>query len=57
MNWFLWRPCTGITNICVPLAKWSDMLDGTYCIEDVLAMNVVMDEMLDAASKAKDSSA
>lgn len=44
VEWFLWRPCTGIEGICPPLAKWSDMLDGTYDIADVKLMHSVMDE-------------
>ncbi|RTQ01301.1 hypothetical protein EKN38_13080 [Enterobacter sp. WCHEn045836] len=53
VDWFLWRPCTGIGNLCPPLAAWSDMTDGTYSIEEVQMMHDAMDDLIDAADKAK----
>jgi hypothetical protein len=29
-----------------PLAQWSDMIDGTYDLQDVKEMHSVMDEIL-----------
>ncbi|MCT8353941.1 MULTISPECIES: hypothetical protein [Photorhabdus] len=52
INWFLWRPCTGAGDACPPLAKWSDMLDGTYTIDDVQAMHAVMDDLVDSMERA-----
>ncbi len=45
VEWYLWRPCVGIEGACPPLARWSDMLDGTYSLEDVKQMHSVMDEI------------
>src|SRR5690606_9406472 len=45
IDWFLWRPCAGLGQRCPPLARWSDMLDGTYDLTDVLQMHCVMDEI------------
>jgi low affinity Fe/Cu permease len=35
------------------LAQWRDMIDGTYCLEDVQAMHDVLDEVMDAAERAR----
>lgn len=43
---YLWRPCVGIYGVCSPLASWSDMIDGTYTLEDVKDMHSVMDELV-----------
>lgn len=32
-------------DACPPLAKWSDMIDGTYELTDLLKMHDVMDEI------------
>ncbi|PNF10546.1 hypothetical protein A6J71_10455 [Enterobacter cancerogenus] len=53
VDWFLWRPCTGVGNICQPLARWTEMTDGTYSIEEVQMMHDAMDDLLDAAEKAR----
>lgn len=53
VDWFLWRPCTGAGDACPPLAKWSDMLDGTYTIEDVQAMHDAIDELIDVIERAR----
>ncbi|EKN5118395.1 hypothetical protein DYG59_06025 [Yersinia enterocolitica] len=45
VDWFLWRPCAGAGQHCPPLARWSDMLDGTYTIDDVQLMHDVLDEI------------
>ena len=45
VNWFLWQPCIGIPGICPPLAKWSDMTDGTLNIMEVWEMNEVLKEV------------
>jgi len=36
----------GIEGLSPPLARWSDMLDGTYTLEDVQQMHCVMDELI-----------
>ena len=46
VEWYLWRPCVGIQGLVEPLAKWSDMIDGTYQLKDVKDMHSVMDEIL-----------
>lgn len=46
VDWFLWRPCVGVNNLCPPLAKWSEMLDGTLDLADVKEMHSVMDELI-----------
>mgnify|MGYP000297073889 CR=1 FL=1 len=43
----------GIEGLCPPLAKWSDMLDGTYDIADVKEMHSVMDEVIHQREKAQ----
>jgi len=32
--------------MCPPLARWSDMLDGTYDLGDVKRMHAVLDELI-----------
>lgn len=53
MNWFLWRPCVGAGSVCPPLAHWSDMIDGTYTIDDVQMMHIAMDEVMAAVEAAR----
>lgn len=45
VDWFLWRPCVGISEACPPLAEYHHMLDGTYTIDDVQQMHYVLDEI------------
>lgn len=45
----------GIEGIIPPLAKWSDMTDGTYTLEDVKEMHSVMDELIHQREKARDA--
>jgi hypothetical protein len=40
-------------QLCPPLAKWSDMTDGTYSLEEIQLMHDAMDDIYDAAEKAK----
>lgn len=40
-------------SVCPPLARWSDMTDGTYSIEDVQMMHDAIDDLLDATEKAR----
>ncbi|WP_428848069.1 DUF6889 family protein [Serratia marcescens] len=35
------------------MAQWRDMIDGTYSLEDVQAMHDVLDEVIDAAERAR----
>ncbi|MGO3395299.1 MAG: DUF6889 family protein [Serratia proteamaculans] len=42
-------------QLCPSLAKWSDMIDGTYSLEDVQAMHDVLDEVIDAAERARNT--
>ncbi|MEQ9722247.1 hypothetical protein ABQG65_13805 [Yersinia alsatica] len=53
IDWLLWRPCTGAGQHCQPLARWSDMLDGTYIIDDVQQMHDVLDEIVAVVEKAR----
>ncbi|EPS8492384.1 hypothetical protein ACVH8U_001237 [Yersinia enterocolitica] len=46
VDWFLWRPCTGAGQHCPPLARWPDMLDGIYTIDDVQLMHDVLGEIM-----------
>lgn len=55
MDWFLWRPCAGLGETCPPLAKWSDMLDGTYDLADVQMMHCVMDEIEHQVERARNN--
>jgi len=41
------RCCTGVEGVCPPLAKWSDLMDGTYTICDVERFNQAIQEMVD----------
>lgn len=45
IDWLLWRPCVGLVDLCPPLARWSDMIDGTYDLMDVYEMHRVMDDL------------
>ncbi len=50
IDWFFMRPCVGLNDvsggvICPPLCKWSDLIDGTYSIADVMRFNITMDEL------------
>lgn len=40
-------------QLCPPLAKWSDMTDGTYSLEEIQLMHDAMDDIYDAAEKAR----
>ncbi|ABS46446.1 Uncharacterized protein YP598_2272 [Yersinia pseudotuberculosis] len=35
------------------MARWSDMLDGTYTIDDVQLMHDVIDELIDVIERAR----
>ncbi|WP_407027330.1 DUF6889 family protein [Klebsiella oxytoca] len=35
--------------MCPPLARWSDICDGTYSLEDIQEMNDVLDEIYEVA--------
>lgn len=56
IDWFLWRPCLGAGDACPPLAKWSDMIDGTYTIDDVQAMHDVIEEAIESVERAREKS-
>jgi len=53
VEWYLWRPCVGIPGVTNPLARWSDMIDGTYTLEDVHQMHCVMDEVIHQRGQAQ----
>lgn len=36
----------GLPGLCGPLARYSEMIDGTYTLEDVLFMHSVLDEIV-----------
>ncbi|CPR20617.1 hypothetical protein BN1221_04418c [Brenneria goodwinii] len=36
------------------MAKWSDMLDGTYTIDDVQAMHAVIEEVFESVERARE---
>ena len=41
-------PCVGVKDICPPLCKWSDLIDGTYSLADVEMFNQTISELIDA---------
>ena len=51
------RPCVGISGVCPPLCKLSELRDGTYNLADVMRFNIAMDEMLDAFNAARQQNA
>ncbi|MFE8049314.1 hypothetical protein [Brenneria goodwinii] len=44
----------GAGDACPPLAKWSDMLDGTYTIDDVQSMHAVIEEAIESVERARE---
>ena len=44
-EWILWQPCVGVPGLCPPMAKWSDMTDGTYNLTEVWKMNKVLEKV------------
>ena len=47
IDWFMWRPCTGIPGILPPLTTWDKLEDGTLTLARVEEMNQVIDAVLD----------
>jgi len=45
----------GAGDACPPLAKWSDMLDGTYAIDDVQAMHDVLDDLIEQFERQRET--
>ena len=46
------RPCVGLPGLVPPLAKWSDVMDGTYSLADFEMFNQTLDEILIARETA-----
>lgn len=47
IDWFLWRPCTGINGLLPPLSTWGELNDGTYSLAHVEEMNQVIDAVIE----------
>ncbi|WJV60997.1 hypothetical protein PCO87_13800 [Pectobacteriaceae bacterium C52] len=44
----------GAGDACPPLAAWSDMIDGTYAIDDVQTMHDVIEAAIDSVERARE---
>lgn len=47
IDWFMWRPCTGIPGVLPPLTSWDKLDDGSITLATVEEMNQVIDAILD----------
>lgn len=57
IDWYMWLPCTGVNGLLPPLAKWSDLNDGTYSLGDVERMNQVINQSVEKYNIAKANAA
>ena len=47
IDWYLWRPCTGVEGVVPPMCTKRELQDGTYSLADVEEMNQVIADMVE----------